>query len=183
MYIIDLDINDDVLVKQCASILVDAFREHWPNAWPDINSALLEVKDAVQGEKIARVALDGFGLVLGWIGAISQYDGHTWELHPLAVHPNAQGKRIGTALVTDLAGQVKKRGGMTIYLGTDDEDGMTSLANVDFYDNVPEHLKDIKNVKSHPYGFYLKMGFSIVGVIPDANGPGKPDIIMAKRVE
>ncbi len=182
MRIIDLDIKDDELVQQCASILVDAFREHWPNAWPDQNSALLEVKDAIQTGKIARVAVDDSGSALGWIGATSKYNGHTWELHPLAVHPNAQGNRIGTALVADLAEQVKQRGGMTIYLGTDDEDGMTSLANVDIYDNVQEHLMTIKNLKRHPFGFYLKLGFSIVGVIPDANGLGKPDIIMARRV-
>jgi aminoglycoside 6'-N-acetyltransferase I len=27
----------------------------------------------------------------------------------------------------------------------------------------------------HPYEFYMKIGFSIVGVMPDANGVGKPD--------
>jgi aminoglycoside 6'-N-acetyltransferase I len=37
-------------------------------------------------------------------------------------------------------------------------------------------------VFDHPAGFYLRMGFKVVGLIPDANGPGKPDILMAKRV-
>ena len=37
--------------------------------------------------------------------------------------------------------------------------------------------------KAHPANFYLKLGYVIVGIIPDANGMGKPDILMAKRVE
>jgi aminoglycoside 6'-N-acetyltransferase I len=47
---------------------------------------------------------------------------------------------------------------------------------------VLEKLMNIKNIKGHPYEFYQKMGFSLVGVIPDADGLGKPDIILAKRV-
>ncbi|MDR3085239.1 MAG: hypothetical protein LBU47_02880 [Christensenellaceae bacterium] len=31
-----------------------------------------------------------------------------------------------------------------------------------------------------PVEFYQKQGYQIVGVIPDANGPGKPDLYMAK---
>jgi aminoglycoside 6'-N-acetyltransferase I len=54
---------------------------------------------------------------------------------------------------------------------------------VDLYPDVLEHLANIKNLRGHPYEFYQKIGFSIVGVMPDANGPGKPDIYMAKRVE
>jgi len=77
---------------------------------------------------------------------------------------------------------VRKRGGVTIYVGTDDEDNMTSLGNTDLYPNVLEHLGKIRNLKGHPYEFYRKLGFSIVGVIPDASGTGKPDIILAKRV-
>jgi len=37
--------------------------------------------------------------------------------------------------------------------------------------------------KDHPVNFYLKLGYVIVGIIPDANGMGKPDILLAKRVE
>lgn len=33
-----------------------------------------------------------------------------------------------------------------------------------------------------PYEFYQKLGYAIIGVVPDANGLGKPDILMAKRV-
>jgi aminoglycoside 6'-N-acetyltransferase I len=67
-------------------------------------------------------------------------------------------------------------------LGTDDESDMTSLAGKDLYPNVLAHLADIKNLKGHPFEFYEKVGFVLVGVIPDANGPGKPDILMAKRL-
>jgi len=44
------------------------------------------------------------------------------------------------------------------------------------------HVRTIRNLRHHPYEFYQKLGFVIGGVIPDANGFGKPDILMAKRV-
>jgi aminoglycoside 6'-N-acetyltransferase I len=44
------------------------------------------------------------------------------------------------------------------------------------------HIVSIRNLKRHPYEFYQKLGYVIVGVIPDANGPGKPDILMAKSL-
>jgi aminoglycoside 6'-N-acetyltransferase I len=105
-----------------------------------------------------------------------------WELHPLAVRPDRQRQGIGRALVADLEAQVRTRGGFTIQLGTDDTADMTSLGGINLYPNVLEHLINIRNLHGHPYEFYQKVGFSIVGVIPDANGPGKPDIYMAKSV-
>lgn len=98
------------------------------------------------------------------------------------VEPNHRNRGIGTMLVKDLEAQVRMRNGITIYVGSDDENGMTSLAGVDLYDNLPERIRNIKNLKGHPYEFYLKLGFKIVGVLPDANGLGKPDIFLAKRV-
>lgn len=183
MHIIDLSSDDENAVRQTAGILVEGFREHWPNAWPDMNSALEEVRKSFQEDRISRVAVDDDGAVLGWIGGISEYGGNAWELHPLAVRPDRQRQGIGRALVADLEERVRERGGITIFLGTDDEDGMTSLAGVDLYPNVWEHVANIKNLRRHPYEFYQKLGFVIVGVVPDANGLGKPDILMAKRVE
>jgi aminoglycoside 6'-N-acetyltransferase I len=85
-------------------------------------------------------------------------------------------------LVADLEALVRARGGLTLILGSDDETNMTSLGGVDLYSNLFDHLQKIRNLKGHPYEFYQKLGFVISGVVPDANGPGKPDILMAKKM-
>lgn len=182
MRITYLPADDIAAVQQAASLLVAAFYEHWPNAWPDMDVALEEVHECLEAENICLAALDGDGRVLGWIGARPAYGVTGWELHPLVVDPARQGQGIGRALVMALEAQVRGRGGVTIFLGSDDEDGMTSLAAVDLYPDVAGHIRSIRNLKRHPYEFYQKLGYTIVGVIPDANGPGKPDIIMAKRI-
>ncbi|MHB1357752.1 MAG: GNAT family N-acetyltransferase [Anaerolineae bacterium] len=165
-----------------AQVLMAGFAGHSPASWPDLASAEREVDDSMAVGGISRVALDEHDQVLGWIAAKSSYDGHVWELHPLVVHPAYQGQGIGSALVRDLEEQVGLRGGVTLMLGSDDEDNSTSLGGVDLYPDPLAHLRIIRKLKRHPYTFYLKLGFSVVGVIPDANGPGKPDIWLAKRV-
>jgi aminoglycoside 6'-N-acetyltransferase I len=182
MRIVDLTPEQEPAIRQTAALLVEAFREHWPASWPDLESALQEVRESFGEGRISRVAVDQAGNVLGWIGGISEYGGNVWELHPLVVRPDRQRQGIGRALIADLEAQVRARGGFTIQLGTDDVTNMTSLGGANLYPNVLEHLLNIRNLRGHPYEFYLKVGFSIVGVIPDANGPGKPDIYMAKSV-
>ncbi|MBI4762155.1 MAG: GNAT family N-acetyltransferase [Chloroflexota bacterium] len=183
MDIKDLHAFDEELIRQAAQLLVDAFREHWADAWQTFEEGLEEVREMLVPERILRAAVDADGNLLGVIGGIPQYDGRVWELHPLAVQPSMQGRGIGRALVMDFEEQVRQRGGLTITLGTDDEDNMTSLAGVDLYENTWEKIRDIRNLKRHPYTFYQKMGFVITGVVPDANGRGKPDIYMSKMVE
>ena len=182
MHIVDLRSDDELAIHQIVMLLVEGFAANSPHAWPDLESAIDEVRESFEAGRISRVALDEDGMVLGWIGGISQYDGHVWELHPLVVRISLQGKGIGRALVTDLEERVKERGGLTIILGTDDENHQTTLAGVNLFPNVWEHIAHIRNVKHHPYEFYQKLGYVIVGVIPDANGPGKPDILMAKSL-
>src|SRR6266498_1342733 len=183
MNITSLDPNNRKLIQQAAQLIVDAFREHWPDAWPTLEEGLKEIREMLESERICRAAVDENGNLLGIIGGIPAYDGHVWELHPLAILPSMQGQGIGRALVEDVEEQIRMKGGLTITLGSDDEDGMTSLANIDLYENLWEKIRDIRNFKDHPFEFYQKMGYVITGVVPDANGIGKPDILMAKRVK
>jgi aminoglycoside 6'-N-acetyltransferase I len=182
MKIITLSPDNDHLIQQAAQLLVDAFREHWPDAWPTLEEGLKELHEMLESERICRIAVDEMGNMLGIIGGIPGYDSNVWELHPLAVQPSLQGQGIGRALVADFEEQVRLKGGLTITLGSDDEDNMTSLSNVNLYKNLWEKVRDIRNLKNHPFEFYQKLGYAITGVVPDANGVGKPDILMAKRV-
>src|SRR6516225_8724035 len=77
---------------------------------------------------------------------------------------------------------VMVHGGTVLFVGTDDEDERTNLSGLDLFPDVLRHLSGLANLRGHPFGFYQRMGFSIVGVVPDANGFGRPDILMAKRV-
>jgi len=182
MNILSLQPNNEHIIQQAAQLLTDAFREHWPEAWPTLDDALKEVHEMLEAERICRVAIDEQGNLLGIIGGIPTYDGHVWELHPLAIQPKMQGQGIGRALVEDFEEQVRARGGLTITLGSDDEDDMTSLAGVDLYEDTWEKIQNIRNLKNHPFTFYQKMGYVITGVVPNANGIGKPDVLMSKRV-
>src|SRR6476661_2634127 len=121
--ITDLRAVDEPKIQQVARLILEGFKEHWPDAWPDINSALQEVQESLGADRISRIAVGESNQVLGWIGGIKQYDPNVWE-----------------------------------------------------------HIAKIRNLRGHPYEFYQKMGFAIVGVMPDANGIGKPDIFMAKRL-
>ena len=169
-------------IQQVAETLKAAFAENWMGAWSTIEDGIEEVHEMMVEERINRAAIVN-NRAIAWVGGIPQYDGHVWELHPLAVHPDFQGQGIGHALVEDFEQQVAQRSGITIMLGSDDENNMTSLAGIDLYEDLWEKIARIQNLKQHPYTFYEKLGFRIIGVVPDANGFGKPDILMAKRVK
>lgn len=128
----------------------------------------------------ARAMLDGDTL-LGWVGGLPEYQGRVWELHPMIVRREYRRRGIGRALVVACEAEAAGRGALTLTLGTDDDSGMTSLAGVDLYADPPGRIAALRDLgRGHPFLFYRKLGFVVTGVMPDANGPGRPDIYMSK---
>lgn len=161
--------------KEAADLLIESF----PDSYHE--RSMQEIELILDDERIAVAAIKD-GHLIGFVGAIPQYGATGWELHPLVVKKEFQYQGIGSLLIQELELEVAKKGGVTIYLGSDDEFGKTSLSDSDLYEDTYLKIATIKNINKHPYEFYQKAGYKIVGVIPDANGIGKPDIWMAKRV-
>lgn len=180
MDIVDLTPDRPDRLEQAARMLHDAL----PQGWPTLEAARVEVRAVctVGPERLARAAIDRTGAVVGWIGAIRRYS-HAWELHPLVVRQDRQRRGIGTSLVRDLERLLAARGCLTLFVGSDDETGETSVGGMELYPDVLGHAARLTVHGSHPVDFYRRIGFAIVGLFPDANGPGRPDIWLAKRLE
>ena len=179
MQIFDLAAEPDGVLEQAALLLVEEF--NGPHGWPTIEMAREEAASVVR-EGFARVMMEG-GVVLGWVGGLPEYHGRVWELHPIVVRPEHRRRGIGRALVSAFEEEAFKRGALTATLGTDDDSGMTSLADIDLYHDVPRHILELRDLgRGHPFRFYQKLGYVVTGVMPDANGRGRPDIYMSKAL-
>jgi aminoglycoside 6'-N-acetyltransferase I len=168
-------------VKQAAGILFSAFSTINKDAWPTEEEALNTVRECIPEPNICMgILIDK--ILIGWAGLRPMYP-VTWELHPLVIAKEYQGKGYGKLLIGKLEEEARKAGIIGIVLGTDDETNSTSLSDCDISgENIFSEISNIKNKKSHPYEFYKKCGYSIIGVIPNANGINKPDIWMWKNI-
>ena len=76
-----------------------------------------------------------------------------------------------------------RRRRLTLFLGSDDDYGGTTLYGRDLSPDVLGHAAAAEATpRGHALTFYRRHGYRIVGVLPDVNGPGRPDILMAKRL-
>lgn len=179
MRIVDLGGQPGAILDQAAELLFDGFDE--PRGWPNL---------ALAGDEVASVLREGFALglldadmLLGWVGGLPEYAGRVWELHPMVVRREYRRRGFGRELAAAFEAEARIRGGLTATLGTDDDSGMTSLSEINLYDDVPRHLAELRDRgRHHPFLFYQKLGYVVTGVMPDANGPGRPDIFMSKRL-
>ena len=151
-------------------------------AWPSRAAASAEVDQSLQPDKrrISIIALLE-GQVVGWVAGAEAYS-HAFELHPIVVRYDCQRRGIGRALLQAFEDSARKMNALTVYLGADDHIRATSLGGKHLFPNVLEHVRSIRNIKDHPYEFYVRCGYEIIGVLPDANGVGQPDIWLAKSL-
>jgi aminoglycoside 6'-N-acetyltransferase I len=172
-----LTLSNITWIEEAATMLMEAF----PHSYQSIDDGKEEVEECLEEGKITLVAIDN-GYAVGFVGASPRYGTTGWELHPLVILKSHRREGVGSVLVKALEKEVLVQGGVMIYLGSDDEFGTTSLSNCDLFHNTFKRIDNIKNLDNHPYEFYEKQGYKIVGVFPDANGIGKPDIWMAKAL-
>ncbi|MBI9014653.1 MAG: GNAT family N-acetyltransferase [Clostridiales bacterium] len=175
MYIIELTIENSKYINEAAEILRQAF----PHSYK--NSAKEEVLECLEAKKVLIAAIED-DILIGFVGAVPQYGNTAWELHPLVVSESYRSKGVGTKLCMELEQILRNKGCLTIYLGSDDETYSTTLSQTNLFEDTFRKIENIKNLKKHPFEFYQKVGYKIVGVIPDANGMGKPDILLAKGI-
>lgn len=174
--------DDEARLHAVAAIMVAGFREMAPHAWPTDADALSHLHELfAEDGRISLVAVDGDGQVVGFIGGTPTHEA-AMELHPLVVDPATQRRGVGTALVAALEAEARAAGRWTMWLGTDDEAGWTTLGGAEVYPDPLAHAAALADLHGHPFAFYRRLGYAVCGILPDANGFGKPDIFMARRL-
>jgi len=178
MEILNFSALSETQRTQAAQMLADEL----PDGWPTLTDALEEIKEITGNPEALILAALENDAVIGWAGLLPVY-GKMFELHPLVIRGDRQRRGIGTTLLCEIMRAARGKGGLTLCAGSGDEKpgGETSLANVDLYEDLPGHLAAF-DPGTHPAAFYMKHGFTVTGVVPDAYGIGKPDILMAKRL-
>ena len=179
--IVNIGLSDNY-ITQAAVVLYNVFNNLENQSWPTIDSAKMEVNECLENNNICiGMLIDN--KIVGWVGLRPMYE-KTWELHPLVVIDDYQNMGVGKILMNEIEKRAKETGIIGVVLGTDDEKYKTSLSKVDLNNkNIFTEIENIKNINHHPFEFYQKCGYFIVGVIPNANGKNKPDIWMWKEIQ
>ena len=93
--ITNLRSEDTVLIDRLAQLAYSAFTEHAPSWLPTLDDARRQVLKSLEPNRISRVLLNPVDSPIGWIAAIPLNHGRIWEIHPLVVSIDEQGKGYG----------------------------------------------------------------------------------------
>ena len=168
-------------ITQAEKMLIETFPG--TGMWPDLDekAAAEELNECIKDQNIC-IGIKTENKLIGWVCLRPMYK-KTWELHPMLIKTEFQGKGYGKILIKELEKLAQEKGIIGMMVGSDDETNKTSLSEKEITEeNILDEIRNIKNYKNHPYEFYKKCGFIIAGIFPNANGPGKPDIWLWKDI-
>jgi len=181
--IVDLVGHDREMIGRLGPLVFEALKQHAPNWLPTVNDATLEILESLTPGRLSRVLLNSSHEPVGWIGIVPHSGGRVWEIHPIAVATAHQGKGYGRVLIEDVERHAREQGVLTLWAGTSDEMGSTNLHDADLYADPAAAISGIESIRPHAWEFWASVGFTVVGLMPDAEGRGKPSIVLAKRVD
>lgn len=176
------DPSDEVRLAE-AAVVLHAAMVTLSAAWPTPEAALGELVELARiRETLFWIALDPGGKLCGVVGGRPRHVGQTFEMHILAVDPARRRRGVGRALVAALDAGASDRGYRVLYAPVPDESGHSSLAGAGLFPKPLEALGSLTWSEASPLGFFMKLGFAVAGVAPDAHGAGKPEITLARPI-
>ncbi|MFK7893660.1 MAG: GNAT family N-acetyltransferase [Granulosicoccus sp.] len=179
----EIPVDDLLQLKAIAKLSTVAARQHSPDWLATVSDAMTELERCIIPENLSRMALHERNPV-GWISAFP-VNNAVWEIHPLLVDPSTHGEGVGSLLVKEVEKTLTVRGVRTIQLSTSDATHATTLSGKDLYIDPLGELQKLDVTDStlgHAYQFWIRSGYKVVGVLPDAEGMGIPSICFAKRL-
>jgi aminoglycoside 6'-N-acetyltransferase I len=176
------DPADEVRLAEAASVLFRA-AARVSSVFPAPEAALGELLELTRrAGSFTFVALNLNSEVCGLVAASPRAASAVLEVYPLAVDPPFQRRGVGRALLRALESAALRRGFTTLLLAVDDEIGQTSLAGRTLFPDPLAPMTRFIPPASHPSAFLKRLGFALTGVIPEAAGPGRPQLWFAKSI-
>lgn len=179
LYTVDvLGQEDAALLRGVADLLVASFPTIYGD---DITQALADVVQFAPEDR-SLIARDSDGVPIGWL-RVEHFRGQaSAEIKLIAVAPDRRRQGIGRTLVMAAEERMRGAGCVTMLATAGDTRGRTSLYGLDVTEDAPGLLADFHCHADHPAGFFLRVGYRLVGILPDAYGPGKHDLTLARRI-
>lgn len=185
----DFNAVDELQVQEGAALIQESMRE-FSSAWPTFDASLGELLDAARREEgILLAAVSPAQRLCGMLSGAPEYVGQVLRVDLVAVTAEFQRRGVGRMLMQSLAEIGRNRGYHSLLARVPDEAGRTPLAGVELYPSPLAHLQALKENLSgrnpaldHPVSFFLRLGFHLCGVVPDAHGCGRPEILLSRRI-
>lgn len=181
----------DELQLQEAATLAFAAMEPVSSAWPTFDACLGDLLDATRREdSLLLAAATPDGRLCGLLSAFPAYVGQILRLDLIAVAPDLQRRGVGSALLGSLQIAARARGFHSVLTSYPDEAGRTPLAGRNLYPSPLASLSEFDRTAADsplsadsPLAFFLRSGFALTGVVPDAHGAGRPELLLARRLD